>query len=183
MPAVPARLSLEQAHEVTIHAIGLVGTPYRHGGNTPEAGLPGRKKPPTEFDIVQLGADRVLRMRADRSYGNLTHILPATNSAYTLRWRWRLDQPIVGADLHTKSGDDTPLLVCALFDLPLDRLGIELVDRRVVRCLDAKQQLGRQWHGGGGLQNLRQHAPGRSCSRSRRRARARSDGVRWLWRV
>jgi cell wall-associated NlpC family hydrolase len=36
---VPSRLSLEQAHDVTIYAISLVGTPYRHGGNTPETGF------------------------------------------------------------------------------------------------------------------------------------------------
>jgi cell wall-associated NlpC family hydrolase len=36
---VPSRLTLEQAHDVTIYAISLVGTPYRHGGNTPEAGF------------------------------------------------------------------------------------------------------------------------------------------------
>jgi cell wall-associated NlpC family hydrolase len=36
---VPSRLSLEQAHDVTIYAISLVGTPYRHGGNTPQAGF------------------------------------------------------------------------------------------------------------------------------------------------
>jgi cell wall-associated NlpC family hydrolase len=29
----------EWAHEVTIYAISLVGTPYRYGGNTPEAGF------------------------------------------------------------------------------------------------------------------------------------------------
>ena len=36
---VPSRLSLEQAHDVTIYAISLVGTPYRYGGNTPEGGF------------------------------------------------------------------------------------------------------------------------------------------------
>ena len=36
---VPARLTLEQAHDVTIYALSLVGTPYRHGGNTPQAGF------------------------------------------------------------------------------------------------------------------------------------------------
>jgi hypothetical protein len=34
-----ARLTLDQAHDVTIYALSLVGTPYRHGGNTPEAGF------------------------------------------------------------------------------------------------------------------------------------------------
>lgn len=34
-----SRLSPEQARDITLHAIGLVGTPYRYGGNTPEAGF------------------------------------------------------------------------------------------------------------------------------------------------
>lgn len=38
--AAPAfHLSDEQAHDVAIHALGLVGTPYRFGGNTPEGGF------------------------------------------------------------------------------------------------------------------------------------------------
>ncbi len=32
-------LSDEQAHGIAIHALGLVGTPYRYGGNTPESGF------------------------------------------------------------------------------------------------------------------------------------------------
>jgi len=37
--AVPSRLSAEQANDVTIYAVSLVGTPYRYGGNTPESGF------------------------------------------------------------------------------------------------------------------------------------------------
>jgi len=36
---VPSRLSEQQANDVTIMAIGLVGTPYRYGGNTPASGF------------------------------------------------------------------------------------------------------------------------------------------------
>ena len=32
-------LTEEQAHDIAIHALGLVGTPYRYGGNTPESGF------------------------------------------------------------------------------------------------------------------------------------------------
>ena len=42
-PPAPIRtsppLSAEQAHDIAIHALGLVGTPYRYGGNTPDSGF------------------------------------------------------------------------------------------------------------------------------------------------
>ncbi len=36
---LPARLTDSQSQQVTIRAIGLVGTPYRYGGNTPDGGF------------------------------------------------------------------------------------------------------------------------------------------------
>lgn len=36
---IPSRLTEEQANDVTLMAIGLVGTPYRYGGNTPASGF------------------------------------------------------------------------------------------------------------------------------------------------
>jgi cell wall-associated NlpC family hydrolase len=38
-PEVPATLSHEGAQGVTVYALGLVGTPYRFGGNTPDTGF------------------------------------------------------------------------------------------------------------------------------------------------
>ncbi|EJE48361.1 cell wall-associated hydrolase, invasion-associated protein [Acidovorax sp. CF316] len=42
-PSAPVRttppLSPDQAHGIAIHALGLVGTPYRYGGNTPDSGF------------------------------------------------------------------------------------------------------------------------------------------------
>lgn len=38
-PEITGRLTEAQAQQVTITALGLVGTPYRYGGNTPEAGF------------------------------------------------------------------------------------------------------------------------------------------------
>ena len=37
--ASPPLIQAEQAQDVTIRALGLVGTPYRYGGNTPESGF------------------------------------------------------------------------------------------------------------------------------------------------
>lgn len=36
---VTARLTWDQSRSVTVYALGLVGTPYRYGGNTPESGF------------------------------------------------------------------------------------------------------------------------------------------------
>jgi cell wall-associated NlpC family hydrolase len=34
-----SRLSQRQADDITLYAVGLVGTPYRYGGNTPDTGF------------------------------------------------------------------------------------------------------------------------------------------------
>ena len=36
---LPSHLTHEQASDIAIHALGLVGTPYRYGGNTPDSGF------------------------------------------------------------------------------------------------------------------------------------------------
>lgn len=104
------------------------------------AGLPDQKPPATRYDIVELDGRRVLRVRAEASYGNLVHPLQAPageggggsaraapaaavpDGPLWLAWRWRVEQPLQAADLRHKAGDDAALKVCALLDLPLDAL-------------------------------------------------------------
>ncbi len=102
-------------------------TPWR------AVGLPKGKAPLTRMEIAVLDGERVLRLATDKSYGTLSHALPdlALGPQATLRWKWRVDQGLPGADMRRKDGDDSPLRVCAMFDLPLDNLG--LVERTVMR--------------------------------------------------
>ncbi len=87
---------------------------------------------PTQFSVVKLGAEQALRISAKSSYGNVVLPWPASAKVpRTLNWTWRLDQAIAAANLQTKAGDDTPLKLCALFDIPLDRLS--LVERTKIR--------------------------------------------------
>jgi hypothetical protein len=85
-------------------------------------GLPGNKAPLAQIDLTLLDGQRVLRLRTDKSYGTLTHPLPAQTQAASLKWRWRLDQAMPAANLQRKDGDDAPLKVCAMFDLSLEKI-------------------------------------------------------------
>jgi hypothetical protein len=124
------------------------------GANVPAPwrfeGLPEQTLPATRFDLVDLDGRRVLRVTAEGSYGNLVHPLPDAGdgpgaqvaqaaAAPTLSWRWRVEQPVAGADLRTKAGDDTAVKVCALFDLPLDALPFwERQTMRLARSLSGQ---------------------------------------------
>ena len=101
------------------------GPPWRWSG------LPRQQVPATRFDVVELDAERVLRVQAERSYGNLVHPLASGTAATSLRWRWRVERPIRGGDLSRKDGDDVALRVCAMFDMPLSQ--VPLFERTLFR--------------------------------------------------
>jgi Protein of unknown function (DUF3047) len=93
-------------------------------------GLPQQTKPMTRFTVVLLDQQRVLRVEADHAYGNLVHRMNDTRAG-VLAWRWRVDQAPAGADLQRKSGDDSALKVCALFDMPLAK--VPFFERQLLR--------------------------------------------------
>ena len=96
-------------------------------------GLPKGKAPLAVIELATLGNERVLKLATNKSYGTLLHELKPVvlGAASSLTWRWRLDQGIEAADLKVKEGDDAPLKVCAMFDMPLDKLGF--LERNVLR--------------------------------------------------
>jgi Protein of unknown function (DUF3047) len=96
-------------------------------------GLPNGKAPLAQLDITTLGSERVLRLATDKSYGTALHELkPAVLApGRLLKWRWRLEQALPLADLKRKNADDAALKVCAMFDMPLDKLGF--LERNLVR--------------------------------------------------
>ncbi len=117
-------------------AAGPVLTPLAGAGDEAPApwhavGLPQQSKPFTRFTVVTLDAQRVLRIQAQASYGNLVHPLADDPQAHSLRWRWRLDEPNLASDLRRKTGDDSPVKVCALFDLPT--AAVPFVERQLLR--------------------------------------------------
>jgi Protein of unknown function (DUF3047) len=120
-------------------AQGLAPLVAAEGGTPPApwhyAGLPAQKPPPTRYTVAELDGRRVLRVEADRSYGNLLHPLRGT-AAGVLAWRWRVDEPLPAADLRTKAGDDAALKVCAMFDLPRER--VPFVERQLLRLAESR---------------------------------------------
>lgn len=94
-------------------------------------GLPQQTKPFTRFSVVTLDGQRVLRVEAKLSYGNLVHPVLEDPGKHHLSWRWRVDEPIVAADLRKRDGDDSPIKVCAMFDLATS--AIPFVERQTLR--------------------------------------------------
>jgi hypothetical protein len=72
---------------------------------------------PSRFERVEVDGVAGLKVSTDASYGVLSHAWQGATPT-TLSWRWRVDQPLAGADLSTKSGDDAALKVCVMFDQP-----------------------------------------------------------------
>ncbi len=82
-------------------------------------GLPKKKAPVSDFKPTMLDGESVLQLNTQASYGVLTHPWQGPAPDF-LSWRWRLDQALTAADIHTKAGDDAAVKVCVMFDQPLN---------------------------------------------------------------
>ncbi len=125
---VGAAAPLRAAAPVLVQPAGAADTP---AAPWQLLGLPQQGLPATRYSVVALDGQRVLRVDAQGSYGNLVHPIARGTEARQLAWRWRLDEPNPAADLRRKDGDDSPLKVCALFDLPTD--AVPFLERQVLR--------------------------------------------------
>lgn len=128
--AAGTALALEGSNLLTDFAGGSFGTPappWRF------VGLPLQSKPMTRFRVINHEGARVLEVRADESYGNLVHDLSGPASqAGSLSWRWRIELDNPAGDPRKRSGDDHPLAVCAMFDLPL--ASVPFAERQALRA-------------------------------------------------
>lgn len=120
-----ALLALAQAATLAWSAL----PPLHEGADWRFVGI--AHKTPTRFAAVELDGAPALRIEAEGSYGNLVHALPAGTAAGVLQWQWQVEQRNDAADLTRRGGDDTTLKVCALFDLPDER--VPFVERQLLR--------------------------------------------------
>jgi len=103
--------------------------------------LPKQTKPVTQFSITTLDGRPALKIEANESYGTLSHTLSADGpAARVLAWKWRVDQPILKANLKKRRGDDTAVKVCAMYDEPDNK--VPAADRAFLSL--ARKQAGRK---------------------------------------
>jgi hypothetical protein len=100
------------------------------------SGLPQQTKPFTRFSVVDIDGKRAVKIEADLSYGNLVHPVKDIAAPAQLSWQWRVEKPIEAADLREKSGDDTAVKVCVVFDMPMDN--VPFTDRQLLRLARSK---------------------------------------------
>lgn len=84
-------------------------------------GLPARyATPATQFDIVEIDGIKVLRVSANKAYGNMVHDWAGLLEG--IKFRWRLDSPLLKANLKSRKTEDIALKVCLSFDLPVEQI-------------------------------------------------------------
>ena len=100
-----------------------------------EIALPRAKR--ADVALVAEDGATVLRVLSAAAAGSAAHALPeGLPPRSLLRWRWKIDRAVAGADLARRDGDDFAARVYVFFDLPLEELSFgERVKLRLARLL------------------------------------------------
>lgn len=86
-----------------------------------------KKVSPTQYQIKRWDGVLGIEAHADKSMALLARPVEVDlNRTPVLCWRWRVDAPLVKADLATKVGDDYAARVYVSFALPPDEIGFVL---------------------------------------------------------
>ena len=93
-----------------------------------EQPLPGAR--PAEVALVRDEGATVLRVRSENAAGGAAHALRVPGDS-GLRWRWKVDRVVEGADMATRRGDDYAARVYVFFDVPAEEL--PLLERAKIR--------------------------------------------------
>ena len=88
--------------------------------------------PPAEVSLVKDGAQTVLQVRSIGASGTAIHPLSMQpHEEARLRWRWKIDRTLAGADMTRREGDDFAARVYVFFDVP--RQSLDLATRVKIR--------------------------------------------------
>jgi DUF3047 family protein len=100
-----------------------------------EVALPRVKR--ADVALVSDDGTTVLRVLSAAAAGSAAHALPHGLAPHAvLRWRWKVDRTVEGADLARRDGDDFAARVYVFFDLPLEELSFgERLKLRLARLL------------------------------------------------
>jgi Protein of unknown function (DUF3047) len=80
----------------------------------------------THYTIVEKDGRNVLQAFADKSASGVLQELSLDPQAMpVLRWQWKINETLPGADLATKGRDDSPVRVIVSFDGDLEKLDVE----------------------------------------------------------
>ncbi len=78
---------------------------------------------PTRYTLVDDGGVTVLRADSRAGASGLSRQLSVNPAQFPwLRWRWKIENLVAGADLRSKQGDDFPARLYVMFDYPLEKL-------------------------------------------------------------
>lgn len=74
-------------------------------------------RPPTDYQVIREASQTVLQASAMSSVSGLKHRVDRPASDFEqIRWRWRIDQILKGADVGNRNAEDSPARVLLAFD-------------------------------------------------------------------